>query len=228
EDYAEEKEMEPRSVRIRETTLVLLSRSLRARRHRERVVDFEDVLNRDGGLNSKSNYCSNGSDVSAGGTPFGTSFELEDHLRDGYQYGNPPRKDPHPSRYDLLRNCGKVQTWLNQNPRSPSLQKLSRQGRDRGTRFLKSYLKSEDYAEEREMEPRSVRIRETTLVLLSRSLRARRQRERVVDFEDVLNRDGGRVKRNSRGGRPSRLGENNNRSQRMNLPPLLAANYVVV
>ncbi|GJR03693.1 hypothetical protein Tco_0526677 [Tanacetum coccineum] len=47
--------------------------------------------------------------------------------------------------------------------------------------------------------------------------------ERVVDFEDVPNRDRGMVERNFEGGRPSRLGADNNRSQGMNLPPLLAA-----
>ncbi|GJW05354.1 hypothetical protein Tco_1564210 [Tanacetum coccineum] len=82
---------------------------------------------------------------------------------------------------------------------------------------------SVDFDEEREMEPRPIRIRETTLVLCARSSRARRQRERVVSFEDVPNRDGGRVERNSKGRRPSGLGVDNNRSQGMNLPPLLTA-----
>ncbi|GKB09669.1 hypothetical protein Tco_0837981 [Tanacetum coccineum] len=58
---------------------------------------------------------------------------------------------------------------------------------------------SEEYDEERDMELRSVRIRETTPVLRTR------------------------VKRNSKGGRPSKLGSDGNRSQGMNLPPLLAA-----
>ncbi|GJT19022.1 hypothetical protein Tco_0877728, partial [Tanacetum coccineum] len=78
---------------------------------------------------------------------------------------------------------------------------------------LRTELKyfSEDYDEEREMEPRPVRIREATPVLRTRSPRARRQRERAVDFEDVSNRDGDRVERNSKGGRPSGLGADNNR-----------------
>ncbi|GKA35105.1 ribonuclease H-like domain-containing protein [Tanacetum coccineum] len=62
---------------------------------------------------------------------------------------------------------------------------------------------SEEYDEERGMEPRPVRIRETTLVL--------RMREE------------GRVERNFKGGRPSELGANGNRSQATNLSPLLAA-----
>ncbi|GJZ05133.1 hypothetical protein Tco_0538408 [Tanacetum coccineum] len=58
---------------------------------------------------------------------------------------------------------------------------------------------SEDYDEETEMEPRPICIRETTPVLHTR------------------------VERNSEGGRPSGLGADNNRSQGMNLPLLLAA-----
>ncbi|GJY87114.1 hypothetical protein Tco_0501742 [Tanacetum coccineum] len=58
---------------------------------------------------------------------------------------------------------------------------------------------SEDCDEEREMEPRLVRIRETTPVLYTR------------------------VERYFEGGRPSGLGADNNRGQGMNLPPLLAA-----
>ncbi|GKB33499.1 hypothetical protein Tco_0872900 [Tanacetum coccineum] len=55
-----------------------------------------------------------------------------------------------------------------------------------------------------------------------RSPRARKQREKMVDFEDIPNRDGSMVERNSEGGRPSGLRADINRSQRMNLPPLLA------
>ncbi|GKG33669.1 hypothetical protein Tco_0433828, partial [Tanacetum coccineum] len=46
---------------------------------------------------------------------------------------------------------------------------------------------SEDYDEDREMEPRPVCIKETTPVLLTRSSRARRQREMAIDFKDVPN-----------------------------------------
>ncbi|GJT13144.1 reverse transcriptase domain-containing protein [Tanacetum coccineum] len=55
---------------------------------------------------------------------------------------------------------------------------------------------SEEYDEERDMEPRHVRVKETTPVLHTRSLRTRRQRERVVEFEDTPNRDGSKVERN--------------------------------
>ncbi|GJS19239.1 reverse transcriptase domain-containing protein [Tanacetum coccineum] len=53
------------------------------------------------------------------------------------------------------------------------------------------------------MKPRPARARETTPDLHAGSLRVQRQRERVVDFEDAPNRDGSRVERNSKGGRPS-------------------------
>ncbi|GKD56104.1 reverse transcriptase domain-containing protein, partial [Tanacetum coccineum] len=49
------------------------------------------------------------------------------------------------------------------------------------------------------MEPRHVRVRETTPVLHTRSLRTQRQRERVVEFEDTPDRDGSRVERNPEG-----------------------------
>ncbi|GJS91944.1 hypothetical protein Tco_0774580 [Tanacetum coccineum] len=61
---------------------------------------------------------------------------------------------------------------------------------------------SEEYNEEREMEPRPVRVREATHVLRTRSPRARRHRGRVVEFEEAPNRDGSRVERESKGKRP--------------------------
>ncbi|GJT45941.1 hypothetical protein Tco_0954656, partial [Tanacetum coccineum] len=54
---------------------------------------------------------------------------------------------------------------------------------------------SPEYDEEREMEPRPERVRETTPVLQTGSSRARRQRGRVVEFEDAPNRDRSRVER---------------------------------
>ncbi|GJT40622.1 hypothetical protein Tco_0940487 [Tanacetum coccineum] len=62
---------------------------------------------------------------------------------------------------------------------------------------------SEDYDEEREMEPRPEPNREATPTLQPRSLVVRRQHERVVRFEEAPNR------------------EDENRG--VNLPPLLAA-----
>ncbi|GKD02882.1 hypothetical protein Tco_1177856 [Tanacetum coccineum] len=73
------------------------------------------------------------------------------------------------------------------------------------------------------MEPRPVRIRETTPVLRTGSSRARRQRDRVVEFEDAPNKDGGRVERNSKGRRHSEYRADDNKCQGVNLPLLLAA-----
>ncbi|GJZ07994.1 hypothetical protein Tco_0542277 [Tanacetum coccineum] len=80
---------------------------------------------------------------------------------------------------------------------------------------------SEKYDEEREMEPRPTRTRETTLVLCAGSLRVRIQRERVVEFKDAPKRDGSRVERNPKGGRPSEQRAKDSRNQGMNLHPLL-------
>ncbi|GJS81563.1 hypothetical protein Tco_0748104 [Tanacetum coccineum] len=71
---------------------------------------------------------------------------------------------------------------------------------------------SEEYDEERDMESRLARVMETILILYTKSLRARRQRERGVEFEDALNRDGSRVHRNSKGGRPSKQRAQDNRA----------------
>ncbi|GJR80571.1 hypothetical protein Tco_0151356 [Tanacetum coccineum] len=54
----------------------------------------------------------------------------------------------------------------------------------------------------RGMEPRPIRVRETTLVLRIGSPRVRRHRGRVVELEDAPNRDGSRVERESDGRRP--------------------------
>nr|GEY60324.1 hypothetical protein [Tanacetum cinerariifolium] len=82
---------------------------------------------------------------------------------------------------------------------------------------------SDEYAEEREMEPRPARVRETTPVLRTVSLRVQRQKQRVIEFEDAPNRDGGREEINSEGGRPSERRAEDNMHQGVNLPPLLAA-----
>ncbi|GJS30557.1 reverse transcriptase domain-containing protein [Tanacetum coccineum] len=82
---------------------------------------------------------------------------------------------------------------------------------------------SEDYDEEREMEPRPGPTREATPSLRPRSPRVLRQRERVLGFKEAPNREGSRAGRNAEGSRPleNEAGENGNRG--MNLPPLLAA-----
>ncbi|GJU90422.1 reverse transcriptase domain-containing protein [Tanacetum coccineum] len=62
-----------------------------------------------------------------------------------------------------------------------------------------------DAIREREMEPRPEQIEETTPPLRMRSPRVRRQRERVVGFEENPNKEEGRIERNADGGRPSEL-----------------------
>ncbi|GKB39803.1 hypothetical protein Tco_0884745 [Tanacetum coccineum] len=62
-----------------------------------------------------------------------------------------------------------------------------------------------DYDEEREMEPRPNPHREATPTLRPRSPVIRRQQERVVGFEDALNREGSRRVRNAEGQVPVTL-----------------------
>ncbi|GKE38048.1 hypothetical protein Tco_1461453 [Tanacetum coccineum] len=47
EEYDEEREMEPRPTRVREATHVLRTGSPRVRRHRGRVIEFEEAPNKD-------------------------------------------------------------------------------------------------------------------------------------------------------------------------------------
>ncbi|GJX88475.1 hypothetical protein Tco_0340489 [Tanacetum coccineum] len=61
---------------------------------------------------------------------------------------------------------------------------------------------SEDYDEEQEMEPRPEPNKKSTSTLRLRSTVVRRQRERVVGFEEVPNREGSRRGRNAEGIRP--------------------------
>ncbi|GJZ16286.1 reverse transcriptase domain-containing protein [Tanacetum coccineum] len=82
---------------------------------------------------------------------------------------------------------------------------------------------SGDYDEEREMEPRPGPTRETTPPLRPRSPGVRRQREKVVGFEEAPNREGSRAGRNAEGSRPSEIEARENGNSGMNLPLLLAA-----
>ncbi|GJT81492.1 hypothetical protein Tco_1055834 [Tanacetum coccineum] len=78
----------------------------------------------------------------------------------------------------------------------------------------------EDYDEEREMEPRPEPNREATPTPRTKSPVVRRQRERVVRFEEAPNREGSRRGRNAKGIRPSKIEAEN---REVNIPPLLAA-----
>ncbi|GKB61772.1 hypothetical protein Tco_0917958 [Tanacetum coccineum] len=84
---------------------------------------------------------------------------------------------------------------------------------------------SEECDEEREMEPRPARAKETTPVLPTVSPRVQRQRERVVEFKNAPNRDEGRVERNFERRNSKRRGEDY-KHQEVNLPPLQAAHLV--
>ncbi|GJT69633.1 hypothetical protein Tco_1028919 [Tanacetum coccineum] len=97
-----------------------------------------------------------------------------------------------------------------------------RQTRNNDLRTELEYF-SEDYDEEREMEPRQEPVGAATPPLRAASPRVRRRRERVVGFEETQNREESRVERNSEGGRPSEEASRGNGSQNVNLPPLLAA-----
>ncbi|GKD98651.1 hypothetical protein Tco_1382548 [Tanacetum coccineum] len=84
---------------------------------------------------------------------------------------------------------------------------------------------SEDYDEEREMEPRLEPVRAATTPLRAMSPRVHRRRERVVGFEETQNKGEIRVERNNEGGRPSEEASRGNGSQALpnneggNLPP---------
>ncbi|GKB44377.1 reverse transcriptase domain-containing protein [Tanacetum coccineum] len=82
---------------------------------------------------------------------------------------------------------------------------------------------SEDYDEKREMEPRPEPTREATPPLRLRSPGVRRQRERVVGFEEVPNREGSRAGRNAKGSSPSEIEARENGNREMNFPLLLTA-----
>ncbi|GJY11685.1 hypothetical protein Tco_0380994 [Tanacetum coccineum] len=77
---------------------------------------------------------------------------------------------------------------------------------------------SKDYDEELEMEPRPERTREVTPPLRTRSPRVRKQRERVVGFEEAPNREKSIIGRNVKGNGPSEAGAEENGRREMNLP----------
>nr|GEZ54277.1 hypothetical protein [Tanacetum cinerariifolium] len=72
---------------------------------------------------------------------------------------------------------------------------------------------SEDYNEEREMEPRPEPARAVTLPLREASPRVHRRRERVFRFEETQNKRESIVERNKEGRRPSKEAPRGNGSQ---------------
>ncbi|GJY96864.1 reverse transcriptase domain-containing protein [Tanacetum coccineum] len=101
------------------------------------------------------------------------------------------------------------------------LRNRRRQMRNNDLRTELEYF-SEDYDEEREMEPIPEPARAATPPLRAASPRVHRRRERVVGFEETQNRGESRVERNSEGGRPSKKESRGDGGQNVNLPPLLA------
>ncbi|GJT54154.1 reverse transcriptase domain-containing protein [Tanacetum coccineum] len=102
------------------------------------------------------------------------------------------------------------------------LRERRRQIRNEDLRNELEYF-SENYDEEREMEPRPGLTREITPPLRPRSPEVRRQRERVVGFEEAPNREGSRARRNAKGSRPSKIKAMENGNRGMNLPPTLGS-----
>ncbi|GJW69260.1 retrovirus-related pol polyprotein from transposon TNT 1-94 [Tanacetum coccineum] len=89
--------------------------------------------------------------------------------------------------------------------------------------YTKVEYYSEEYDEEREMEPRPTRVKETTPALRAESPRAQRQKGRVIKFEEAPNKDRSRVERESEGKRPLKRREVDNENRGVNLPlPLVA------
>ncbi|GKA87500.1 reverse transcriptase domain-containing protein [Tanacetum coccineum] len=102
------------------------------------------------------------------------------------------------------------------------LRERKRQRRNEDLRTELEYF-SEEYDEEREMEPRPTQVREAIPISQAASSRVQRQRERVIEIKDAPNREGSRVERNDEGGRSMGQRAEHNRSQGMNLPLLQAA-----
>ncbi|GJR04610.1 hypothetical protein Tco_0527594 [Tanacetum coccineum] len=97
-----------------------------------------------------------------------------------------------------------------------------RQMRNNDLRTKLEYF-SEDYDEEREIEPRPEPTRAATPPLRIASPRIRRRVERTMGFEGAQSRGESRVERNTKGGRPSEEIPRGNGGQSVNLPPFLVA-----
>ncbi|GJU78607.1 hypothetical protein Tco_1275677 [Tanacetum coccineum] len=97
------------------------------------------------------------------------------------------------------------------------LRERRRQIRNEGIRTELEYF-SEDYDEEREMEPRPEPNREATPTLQPMYHVVRRQRERVVGFEDAPNREGSKRGRNTEGNKPSEIKAREDENMGVNLP----------
>ncbi|GJW04208.1 reverse transcriptase domain-containing protein [Tanacetum coccineum] len=136
-----------------------------------------------------------------------------------------PKNTPLAYRVSILTNPNPVisPTFVEANYQTLEslLRDRRRQMRNNDLRTKLEYF-SEDYDEEREMEPRPEPVRAATPPLRVASPTVRRRRKRVVGFEETQNRREIRVERNSEGGRPSEEASRGNGIQNVNLPPLLA------
>nr|GEY75237.1 hypothetical protein [Tanacetum cinerariifolium] len=99
------------------------------------------------------------------------------------------------------------------------LRERQRQIRNEDLRTKLEYF-SEDYDEERKMEPRPEPHREATPTLRTRSPMVRRQQERVVGFEEAPNMEGNRRGRNAECIKPSEIEAREDENRRVNLPHL--------
>ncbi|GJZ77069.1 hypothetical protein Tco_0641741 [Tanacetum coccineum] len=97
-----------------------------------------------------------------------------------------------------------------------------RQMRNNDLRTEVEYF-SEDYDEEREMEPILEPTRAATPPLRVASPRVCKRKERIVGFEGAQSRGESRVERNTEEGRPIEESPQGNGGQSVNLPPILAA-----
>nr|GEU75396.1 putative reverse transcriptase domain, ribonuclease H-like domain protein [Tanacetum cinerariifolium] len=120
-----------------------------------------------------------------------TVFSLTTPKNTSFTYRASPSTNPNPmislafveENYDVLESL---------------LRKRRRQIRHEDLQTKLEYF-SEDYDEEREMEPRPKPNREATPTLRPRSPMVCRQRERIMGFEEAPNREGSRRGRNAEG-----------------------------
>nr|GEV72044.1 retrovirus-related Pol polyprotein from transposon TNT 1-94 [Tanacetum cinerariifolium] len=152
--------------------------------------------------------------------------KLEDSYNDLFDYlqqfeklyWNPPREGLHP----LQEAFDETRAKANYEILESLLRERRRQIRNEDLRTELEYF-SENYNEEREMEPSPEPRREATPTLRLSSPGVRKQRERVVGFEDAPNRKGNRRGRNAEVIRPleikARKGHQPSTDMGGNLPP---------
>ncbi|GKD97945.1 putative reverse transcriptase domain-containing protein, partial [Tanacetum coccineum] len=159
-------------------------------------------------------------------------------LKDDYQYGNPPREGLHPSRVAKSKPRFSFSTKaFPPSERPPVITIVFAATTPENMPFIyrastlanpnpmisTAFVEANYEDEEREMEPRPKPNREATPTLQPRSPMVRRQRERVVEFEEAPNREGSRRGRNAKGIWPSEIEAREDEYRGVNHPLLLAA-----